>query len=478
MSLLTSLLALLLLAGLIRLWRTPGRIALWLAVSATLALSIYGFHWIYISLHVYGNMVWPIAVGATVALGAYVASFGLLAGLAVRRWLPGPLATAGLITGAEMLRGVLFTGFPWFNWGYGLIDSPLAGFVPYLGIYGLVFVGALAAAWLALLRLRGVGIALGLHAVGALLGLAAPSFTQPTGEPIKVALLQGRIEQDLKFDPQQIARSEALHLAMIDQAFQSAAPHRLDLVVLPETALVYPWKSVDPEVKSGLRSRVEEHGSVLITGIPSRDPDGWANSAIALRPGGTDPRGYEFRYDKHHLVPFGEFIPWGFEWFVALMDMPLGSFKTGAPRQDPLTVGQQRVGLNICFEDLFGEEIRRSLVPSLPPGQQPTLLLNLSNLAWFGDTIALDQHLAISRMRALETGRPMIRATNTGMTASILPTGEVSLELPKIERGTLLVSVQGMEGSTPFLWWGNAPALLLSLVGFALAVARRRRPPR
>lgn len=476
MSILSSLLTLLLLAGLIRLWRTPGRWALWAATLATLGLGLYGFHWIFISLNHYGNMVWPVAGGATVALGAYVASFGLLAGLAVRRWLPGPLATAGLITAAEMLRGVLLTGFPWFNWGYGLVDSPLAGFVPIVGVYGLVFVGALAAAWLALLRLRGLVIATGLHATGALLGLL--SFTQPVGQPLTVALLQGQIEQDLKFDPAEIARNEQLHLAMMDQALQAAAPDRLDLMVLPETAFVYPWRSLEPGLKAGLRSRVEDRGYSLITGIPSRDPDGWANSAIALLPGGVDPRGYEFRYDKHHLVPFGEFIPWGFEWFVALMDMPLGSFKTGAPRQDPVPIGDQRIGLNICFEDLFGEEIRRSLLTDLPATQRPTILLNLSNLAWFGDTIALDQHLAISRMRALETGRPMIRATNTGVTAHIQPNGEVTLALPVYERGTLLTRVQGTEGDTPFLWWGNAPALLLSLAGIALAVARRRRLPR
>ena len=180
-----------------------------------------------------------------------------------------------------------------------------------------------------------------------------------------------------------------------------------------------------------------------------------------------------YRYDKSHLVPFGEFIPWGFRWFVDAMKMPLGDFQRGAAVQPPITVRDQRIGVNICFEDLFGEEIIRPLHPSRPADDQPTVLLNVSNLAWFGNTIALSQHLAIARMRSMETGRPTLRATNTGATAAIDHRGRVLDMLPFGESRLLITQVQGMQGSTPFSRWGNLPIMALSILLLAVAAVRR-----
>jgi apolipoprotein N-acyltransferase len=155
-----------------------------------------------------------------------------------------------------------------------------------------------------------------------------------------------------------------------------------------------------------------------------------------------------------------------------MMNMPLGDFRRGQLVQPPMTVAGQRVAPNICYEDLFGEEIAASLRHADQPA---TMLANVTNLAWFGDTIALDQHLQISRMRALETGRPMLRATNTGATAVVRPDGSVQARLPVFTLGTLQADVQGMQGLTPFVRAGNTPALGVSLLVLLVALARRRR---
>ena len=213
-------------------------------------------------------------------------------------------------------------------------------------------------------------------------------------------------------------------------------------------------------------------------GLPMRDPDGYRNSLIAIREDNAMGEFYG-RYDKHHLVPFGEFIPWGFRWFVDMMQMPLGDFQRGKPVQTPIAVNDQRIGVNICFEDLFGEELIRPIAASISTDQHPTMLLNISNLAWFGDTIALSQHLSIARMRTLETGRPMLRATNTGVTGTIDHHGDPIDLLPTSEPRLLFSQVQGMQGLTPFIRWGNWPIMIgtLTILIAALVAKRRRKSP-
>ena len=193
------------------------------------------------------------------------------------------------------------------------------------------------------------------------------------------------------------------------------------------------------------------------------------NSAVGLTP---DAPTWQ-RYSKQHLVPFGEFIPRGFRWFVDLMQMPIGDQERGAADQRPMAIAGQRIAVNICYEDLFGHVIRRAWSD---PATAPTMMLNLSNLAWFEDSIALPQHLQISRMRTLETQHPMLRATNTGATAIIDARGRVTGALPFLTAGALTGEVQGVEGRTPFIGWGNAPAVLLAgLLALLAAVLARRR---
>ena len=199
---------------------------------------------------------------------------------------------------------------------------------------------------------------------------------------------------------------------------------------------------------------------------------GYTNSVAGLSSAG------EYRYDKYHLVPFGEFIPSGFRWFTAMMNIPLGDFARGVVDPPSFAVGAQRVAPNICYEDLFGEELARRFAD---PATAPTVLVNLSNIGWFGDTIATVQHLNISRMRALEFQRPMIRATNTGATAIVDHRGVVQAMLPPHTRGVLTGSVQGRDGITPFAWWAARAGLWPLALGallVVLAAAWRKRPTR
>jgi apolipoprotein N-acyltransferase len=185
---------------------------------------------------------------------------------------------------------------------------------------------------------------------------------------------------------------------------------------------------------------------------------------VGLSPGGGAPQ----RYSKRHLVPFGEFVPWGFRWFVDLMKMPIGDQQRGDSYQPPMQLAGQRIAVNICYEDLFGAEIREAW---RDPARTPTVLLNLSNLGWFDGSLALPQHLQISRLRALETGRPMLRATNTGATAIIDARGNVVAQLPYLTRGVLGVELQGHGGATPYLRYGDAPALILIALGLVACLA-------
>lgn len=448
-------------------------------LTAVLAWGGYtaGLYWIYISLHVYGQMPAWLALIGTGLLSAYVALYAVGAAAtcnALRLRLADrstPLVIAAVVTLFEWLRGHLFTGFPWLAVGYLAVDTPVSGLAPVLGSYGVGFAAVLVLALMAqAIRFRywsALIAAAALLAIGFALGMS--SFTEPVGRPLRAALVQGAIPQSMKFDPARELQSITTQLELARGATTPGAAH---VIVFPETALVRPWEFAPPDVREAFHRLANTSNATVMLGLPMRDADGYRNSLIAVD-GQTPPDHVAGRYDKHHLVPFGEFIPWGFRWFVNAMNMPLGDFKRGAAVQGPIAVRDQRIGVNICFEDLFGEEIIRPLHPSRAATDQPTILLNVSNLAWFGNTIALSQHLAIARMRSMETGRPTLRATNTGATAAIDHRGRVLDMLPFGESRLLITQVQGMQGTTPFSRWGNVPIMAVSVLLFALAALRR-----
>ncbi|HZH07636.1 MAG TPA: apolipoprotein N-acyltransferase [Lautropia sp.] len=438
--------------------------------------------------------------------GAFDAGRGPAARRAVGFGLrPGALAAgfsltfAAAVTLAELLRGNLLTGFPWLAIGYAQTDGPLGGYASLAGSYGVGFAACLAAALLACLA---VCLKAGSRPAASLLatllplmallvvgqGVKAIVWSQPAGAPIKVRLLQGNVPQQMKFDPVVARQTMQGYLELI-------AAEPADLIVLPETAWTVPWASTPPDIAERLQQFVASSGSAVALGLPlttsarsgrtgagmaaSGQPVALTNSVILFDRNvfaGTSPAP---RYDKQHLVPFGEFVPWGFRWFVDLMTIPLGDFGRGSPDQPPFAVGGQRIAFNICYEDVFGEE----LLPAVTRVDGATILANVSNIAWFGDSHALPQHLQIARMRTLETARPMIRATNTGVTAAIDFDGRVLAALPPYQLGALSVTVQGRSGLTPYSRTGNWPVTVISLLVLGAAAlpamplgARRRKP--
>ena len=459
-------------------WRldtTPGpRRAAWLAWCFGFAWLASGTWWLFVSMHRYGHLPAWLAAAAVAALAAALSLYLALAAAAWRRWRRGTAADAALFAAcwllAELARGLVFTGFPWVASGYGQVDGPLAALAPWLGVYGLGAVQAALAMGLARAvtqpgRPRVAGPALVAAALGAL-ALAGPGeHTQP-GRSLSVQLLQPNVAQDEKFAADRMP-------ATLQWVAARLIASRADLVVAPETAvplLPAQLQDVAPGYWDGLRQRFATGTQAALIGVPLGDyGSGYTNSVVGLSAAASAGPGGQYRYDKHHLVPFGEFIPWGFRWFTDLMRIPLGDFSRGAVAQPSFTVGGERAAPHICYEDLFGEELARRFAD---PATAPTLFVNLSNIGWFGDTIAVAQHLGISRLRALEFQLPVIRATNTGATAVIDHRGRVTAQLPAFTEGVLDGQVQARHGLTPYARWASQAGLWpLIAVGAAVVMA-------
>ncbi|MBM3346956.1 MAG: apolipoprotein N-acyltransferase, partial [Betaproteobacteria bacterium] len=433
-----SALAVLAPSVLMLLWQrtdTPAQAAM-IGFAFGLAHFGTGVSWVYVSLHDIGMMPAPLAAIATLLfcaiLALYPAGVGFLRGWLRARWQIGKVALALMLVPAlwtlgEWVRGWLFTGFPWLALGYAQADSPLAGFAPLAGVHGVSFATMLAAGLVVTViglperRRRALAIAAFVALYAAGLALRQVAWTTPAGPPVSVALAQGNVPQSLKFEP---GRFEST----LDTYRRLVAAGSAELTVLPETALPRFLDLVPPDYLASLEQLARERRGNILLGAPRRHvmdkpgasgtsgssgtsgaatTAGYTNSVVSL---GTAPRQ---AYAKTHLVPFGEFIPPGFGWVLGILRIPLSDFTRGATDQRPMEFGANlRVAVNICYEDAFSAEIARQLPAA-------TLLVNASNVAWFGDSLAPDQHLQISRLRAIETGRYMLRATNTGATAII-----------------------------------------------------------
>jgi len=484
-------------AGLCYLWhgaRTP-RAAGAIGYAFGLGWFLFGVSWIYVSMHDFGAMPAALAAVATLLFCAFLALFPAAAGYACGRWVAAPAARYGLLVPAvwtltEWTRSWIFTGFPWLALGYSQVpDSPLAGYAPVLGIHGVTLATAASAGLLASWWLGSVDKAEGerrkaegklraqalfrviLHPSSLILlalwaggwGLRHVEWTRPVGAPVTVTLLQGNIPQDLKWREDRVEATLKTYSAL---AWMSSSR----LIILPETALPLFLGDVPKDYLSVLAEHARRNGGDILIGVPERQPNGeYFNSVVSFGTAATQT------YRKSHLVPFGEFIPLRpvLEWIVVgIFRIPLQDFSRGSEDQRPLEVAGQRVAINICYEDAFGEEIIRQL-------PEATLLVNVSNVAWFGRSIAPSQHLQISQARALETGRYMLRATNTGVTAVIGPDGQVLDGAPEFKTAAVTHAVQGYEGATPYVRMGNSAALAfcaLLLAAYAWVRRRNARP--
>ena len=444
-----------------------------------LGLFVFGVPWIYVSLHVYGGMPAVLAVLATFLFCCYLSVFPALACALhrklVTRFNVSTLAAVLLVMPAcfvigEYVRGWFFSGFPWLVFGYsqtpgGFAVAPLSGFAPVFGAFGISWLLAVTAAGGVVLVPRVGGLVWSRRSSTVLLGLTLAvwafgcvlhqySWSAPRGAPLTVALLQGNVEQSMKWREDQ-------RLAALDNYRELFERTKARLIVLPETALLV-LNDAPADYLAALKRHVELNGgdavigvSIIERGITSTSPYRVSNSAVTL---GKSP---SQRYDKQHLVVFGEFIPPLLSWVYQWLQIPMGSMNAGSTDQKPLRVAGHTVAVNICYEDAFGAEIARQL-------PEAELLVNITNMAWFGNLLAADQQTQFSQMRALETGRWMLRSTNTGLTAAINDKGEIVKALPQFVRGTLEVEAQPRTGATLYVVWKDW--LILGLLTLALAV--------
>jgi apolipoprotein N-acyltransferase len=456
------------------------RLATSLASLFGLAWFTGSVSWTFVSLHTYGGLPAGLALLAVLALSSLLALFYAAAGgvFVALRLAPGVrsvLAFCALWLLAELARGTWFTGFGWGASGYAHVQGPLAAYAPWLGVYGLCALSAGLAMLMAQMmcasgwRVRAVHLLV----VAVLLGLpnlfspASGGFTVASGR-LDVTLLQGNIPQDEKFES---GSGIALALKWYAEQLKSS---RTALVLAPETAIALLPQQLPTSYWESLVEHFSSGQQAALIGMPLGDAhQGYTNSVVGLKPGQTQA----WHYDKQHLVPFGEFIPPFFKWFTAMMHIPLGDFNRGASQQLPFEWQGQRLSSNICYENLFGEELG---VQFADPALTPNLFVNVSNLAWFGDGLATDQHLQITRMRALEFERAFVLATNSGATAIVDHGGRITSSLKRATRGVLVGQVEGRSGITPYAWWvarlGLWPLWLLALA--LLWPSLRRRPHR
>lgn len=447
----------------------PARRAALAAYLFGLGYAGFGVYWIFIAVGEYGGG--PLAASLVtplfVALFALLPLAALMLGRALGRGRPAATPLLALPLAwmlVEWVRSWLLTGATWLSIGYGQIETPLAGIAPVLGVYGIGLAIALVAgglAWwlLAPLSLRLVApvlLAAGVFAAGA---LAPRDWTTPVGEPLEVALLQGNIPQDQKWLEDNRART-------LERYAEASRRHfGRDLVIWPETAVPAFFHQVRESHLEPLAEAARAEGTTLVAGAPVADPagEGIFNAVVALN---ESPAFYY----KRHLVPFGEYVPLR-ETFGGILDFvgaPLGDFNPGTSAE-PLPAAGQRLGVSVCYEVTFGTEVADALPAA-------TVLLNVSNDAWFGRSLAPWQHLEMARMRALETGRPMLRGTNTGLTAIIDHRGGLRARGPLFEATAVTGSVQPREGVTPYVRWRDWPVAAVSAAGLlALLVTGRRR---
>ncbi len=443
---------------------TPGQSA---AFGFWFGMGLFsaGVTWIYVSLHDFGAMPVPLAIIALVILCAYLSLFPAFACWLLTRLRPTApllwvLLAAVLWMLCEWLRGTLLTGFPWLTVGYSQAPySPLAGFAPVIGVYGISITVVLCAALLTLwFETRLKHWRYGLSVLAIIItgqGLQWIDWVSPEGEPVTVSLLQGNIAQDLKWRADQIENSMETYAQLILESDSR-------LIVTPEISIPLFSDVVPPAYLTYIAEHAKNNQGDVLIGLAERDHDdgdAYYNTMFSL---GTSP---EQSYRKHHLVPFGEFIPFKpiFGWIIQVLQIPLTDFSRGGLNQQPMAIAGQRVAINICYEDVFGEEI----INQLP---QASLLVNVSNDAWFGRSIGPQQHLQISQMRALETGRYMLRATNTGVTAIIDERGHVLDTIEIFTTAALHGQAQGFTGATPYVRSGNYPVLAFAMLIVCISV--------
>ncbi len=464
-------LAVLSLTLLFSLWQEiSAKRAAWRGFLFGLGQFSVGVSWLYVALHTYGQMPPVLAGLALLAFFSYLACFPALVG-----WLQGSffspsgiwvriLAIPALWTAGEWLRGWLLTGFPWLVAGYSQIDGPLAGLAPWLGVYGVSLAVAVTAGLVLEVGRNWRGAAKRYVTVLVALWIGAwaagrVSWVKPAGAPLQVALVQGNVPLEQKWVP---AFQQSILSRYTDLTFEQRG---VNLVVWPEAAVPLYRDEIEHNFLPQLTRAADARHMAIIFGILERDQvNGETRYYNSVMNVGSQPGVYR----KRHLVPFGEYLPFARElnWLLDYLHIPMSDFSAGPAQQRPLMVDGQSIGMSVCYEDAFGQEILRSL-------PQATLLANVTEDAWYGDSFAPHQQLEMARMRALETDRQMVLATNNGVTAIVNNHGRVTAQAPQFRVWVLTGTVTPLEGATPYVIYGNRPVLILLAIFFAGPLALR-----
>lgn len=417
-----------------------------------------GVSWVYIAIHDFGQASMLLAALLTALFVSFLASF-----LAAFSWGIKKLTADNTLSiydytlllpvawiMFEWFKGWILTGFPWLEVGVSQIDGPLAGFIPFVGALGVSWLASLSAGLILVtiqFRQWWPSVLLILIWGGGQLLQQNNNWTEPDGEPIKATLIQGNIPQAIKWDPDQLFKTLALYQARTEQNWDS------DLIVWPENAVTVFYHQAKEFFLDPLTEKARDHQTDILLGLPVMDKanGGYYNSMMLL---GSE----QAFYHKTHLVPFGDYVP--MEWLRGLIkffDLPMSSFQPGPSEQPLIRAAGQNIGISICYEDVFSSEVLRNVSAT-------SLLVNATNNAWYGNSFAPHQHLQISRTRALETGRPILRATTNGISALIDSKGNIQSQTEQFQEAVLTGKVQPRKGQTPYVTWGRMPMIGLSLL--------------
>lgn len=449
-------------------YRLSYQSAAWRGYLFGLGLFASGIWWVYISIHDFGGAD-PLSASLLAGLlVAFLALFPALTAMTLVRVfrLPGAwkrITWASLVwVTIEYLRGyLLLNGFPWLQIAYSQLQTPLAGFAPLVGVYGVGYLLAASAFMSVELVLRRLNLRQGMLCLLMIWGsgalLRTVGWTQPMGEAFTVTLVQGNIGQDQKWLPDQKLNTLKLYQQLTEQHWDS------DVIIWPETAVPAFLSQVKTFFLDPLAAKAREHGTDLVISLPSGGDKTYYNSVLVLSDSET-------LYHKNHLLPFGEYLPLQplSGWVLDQLQIPLGSFTAGADRQRLLNAAGYPFITTICYEDAFGEQVIRQV-------KDAAYLVNVTNDAWFGQTSEPYQHMQMAQMRALETGRYLVRATNTGASGFVGPDGVLRKMAPLFTTTTLTDSIVPMSGVTPYARLGDTGAfLLIGLLVLIVTFVERR----
>ncbi|MDA3978500.1 apolipoprotein N-acyltransferase [Gallibacterium sp. AGMB14963] len=432
-----------------------------------LSYFTFGLNWIHISISQFGGLSLPVAYILVVLLAAYLALFPTVFTYLIRKLhISQSILFAILWTFTEFLRGWLFSGFPWLQFGYTQIDTFFAGIAPFFGVQGITFVMI----WLSALVLNVIDslfskqprhlLLISSQSLLAIVLIALSYYSQQISfikqntaeKPLTITLVQGNIEQQYKWDPDYIYQSLDIHKNLLE-------PHlgKSDIIILPESVLPLLENQLEPYIAMLSRFSQQSNTAILLGTIYQKpNTDQLFNSLIALNPEQPYTIDSAPRYLKHHLVPFGEYIPLPF--VKELFNIPFSDMSEGSYTQAPLTVKGANFANAICYEIIFDRQVQHNVQ------NNSDFILTVSNDAWFGTSIGPWQHFQMARMRALELGKPLIRDTNTGVTAFIDAHGKIISQAPQFKPTTLTAKIYQTIGKTPFSVFGNTPLYLLSII--------------